>query len=64
MTNAQTDPVCGMQVDNDLISLLHAGTRHFFCSAHCQQKFAVNQTAYLQPQATGADKDQKKGCCG
>ena len=64
MTNSYTDPVCGMQVDNERISTLHEGTRHVFCSTTCQQKFVANPAAYLHPHAADPGKDPKKGCCG
>ena len=64
MTSPYTDPVCGMRVESDKISTLHEGTRHVFCSTHCQQKFAANPPAYLKPQTKVADKGAKPGCCG
>lgn len=64
MTSAYTDPVCGMRVESDKISSIHDGTRHVFCSAHCQQKFVANPAAYLKLQTSGADKNKKGGCCG
>jgi Cu+-exporting ATPase len=34
------DPICGMEVDEKTaLSAEHEGHDHFFCSAHCQQKF-------------------------
>ena len=64
MTSPYIDPVCGMGVENDKISTLRQGTRHVFCSKHCQQKFAENPPAYLKPQANVAGKAAKPGCCG
>ena len=64
MTNARTDPVCGMQVDSERISTLHEGTLQVFCSTHCQQKFVANPAAYLQPHAADSGRDPEKGCCG
>ena len=64
MTNAYTDPVCGMQVDNERISTIHEGIQQVFCSSTCQQKFIANPAAYLQPQAANTGKNPKKDCCG
>jgi Cu+-exporting ATPase len=38
---AETDPVCGMQVDpaSAAGSVEHGGRRYWFCSAHCVQRF-------------------------
>ena len=38
---ADIDPICGMQVDPATTPhrVEHAGTEHYFCSAHCRQVF-------------------------
>ena len=38
------DPVCGMSVTiaGAKHSAGHDGARHYFCSAHCQQKFVTD----------------------
>lgn len=42
-----TDPVCGMQVDeNTSHKSQHAGKTVYFCSASCKQKFHKNPGAY------------------
>ena len=64
MTSPHIDPVCGMRVGNDKISIFHEGTRYVFCSTHCQQKFVGNPTVYQKPQGSAADKGSEPGCCG
>ena len=45
-----TDPVCGMEVDNESErSLEHTGKRYYFCSQHCMEKFSANPGKYLNP---------------
>ncbi|MEK6328499.1 MAG: permease, partial [Actinomycetota bacterium] len=42
-----TDPVCGMKVDRaKALRLEHAGTTHYFCSAHCRDQFAADPGRY------------------
>jgi Cu+-exporting ATPase len=43
------DPVCGMTVDKTTArhSLDHDGTRYYFCSRSCLEKFAASPSAYL-----------------
>lgn len=49
-TPALKDPVCGMDVQGDSpFRHQHAGQTYFFCSKHCQGKFAANPALYLQP---------------
>ena len=47
------DPVCGMDT-NDKISLQHAGQTHYFCSAHCKEKFRVAPEKYLASNSNAA----------
>ena len=44
-----TDPVCGMQVDEQPAkpSSEFGGAKYFFCSAGCKSKFDANPSAYL-----------------
>ena len=45
------DPVCGMQVGADRgYSMMHAGTRHWFCSKTCLDKFEAEPAKYATPQ--------------
>lgn len=43
-----TDPVCGMDVDPGAggPAIEHQGQRHFFCSDHCQARFAADPSRY------------------
>jgi len=45
------DPVCGMTVDpaHAAGTVDHAGTTHYFCSAHCAERFRADPARYLQP---------------
>jgi Cu+-exporting ATPase len=43
------DPVCGMSVQpNSAFRHEHAGHTYYFCSQHCQAKFAANPAVFLQ----------------
>ncbi len=47
---AGSDPVCGMQVnDEDALSAEHGGQRFVFCSAGCHQKFTTDPDRYAAP---------------
>lgn len=49
---ALKDPVCGMTVQPDSpLRHVHAGNTYFFCSAHCQNKFATDPAAFLDKAA-------------
>jgi len=50
------DPVCGMDVDPSSTAYRsdHGGQTYYFCSEHCQAKFATDPVCYLQPMATSA----------
>ena len=42
------DPVCGMSVEADKgYTKSHAGTRHWFCSKTCLEKFETEPQKYL-----------------
>ena len=61
-TTAQTDPICGMQVDpiRAAGSSEHAGETYYFCSFGCKARFDKNPAEFTQaarPQGTD-------GCCG
>jgi YHS domain-containing protein len=50
------DPVCGMQVAADSgYTKMHAGTRYWFCSKPCLEKFDAEPARY----ATGTRKQEK-----
>ncbi len=55
-----TDPVCGMQVNEDSeYRLRHQGRLYLFCSSHCQQKFQAGPAAYLKADTSdAADRGQ------
>ncbi len=45
-----TDPVCGMAVsDRSEHRHRHDGRSYYFCSAHCQARFAADPQGYLAP---------------
>ena len=50
-----TDPVCGMQVDERSAagSLVHEGTRYYFCSAGCLGKFKANPSGFVHRAGAG-----------
>jgi uncharacterized membrane protein YraQ (UPF0718 family)/YHS domain-containing protein len=53
------DPVCGMQVEKSSApaSTVHNGQRFWFCSEHCEGRFAANPSHYDQaPSATRATR--------
>ena len=46
------DPVCGMAVtEQSPHHLEHAGRRHYFCSAKCQTRFAIEPIRFVQTEA-------------
>ena len=57
------DPVCGMSVTiaGAEHSAEHDGARHYFCSAHCQQKFATDPEMYLSGTHLQAVEDLPEG---
>ena len=52
------DPVCGMTVDTSSAKFIHEheGTRYYFCSRSCLDKFSANPSKYL-------DGPQQESCC-
>ncbi|GAB4336672.1 MAG: hypothetical protein Kow0089_07240 [Desulfobulbaceae bacterium] len=42
-----TDPVCGMQVDNESIVSRHRGRAYRFCSEQCRKTFELNPGKYV-----------------
>ena len=51
------DPVCGMQVQiaNAPASTTHAGTRIYFCSDRCKERFLADAPRFLSAPATSND---------
>ncbi len=49
-----SDPVCAMKVENPLedLSYEYQGRIHYFCSAHCMQKFKDDPEKYLESEST------------
>jgi Cu+-exporting ATPase len=49
LTESSVDPVCGMSVDPRKAAgvVVHEGTRFFFCSSSCANKFAADPKRYL-----------------
>ena len=50
---AETDPVCGMEVDGKRASAagrtaVHAGHTYYFCADECKQKFEADPAKYLE----------------
>jgi P-type Cu+ transporter len=45
------DPVCGMDITAEEAagSLEHKGSRYYFCSTNCIEKFQTNPSQYLEP---------------
>lgn len=55
-----TDPVCGMQVDeNTSHKSQHGGETIYFCSAGCKQKFDKNPEAYRKKSGGMKEKNQE-----
>ena len=44
-----TDPVCGMQIDerSAVANSVYKGSKYYFCSADCENKFKANPAAYV-----------------
>jgi len=60
--DAETDPVCGMEVDRKRAeaagrTAVHAGTTYYFCADECKRKFEAAPEAYL---AAGHDHDHSQ----
>jgi heavy metal translocating P-type ATPase len=58
-THEVTDPVCGMSVDPGTAEhqLLHDGETVYFCSGHCQAKFAADPGRYATTPAHAPQHD-------
>ena len=58
-THEVTDPVCGMSVDPGSAEhqLLHDGETVYFCSGHCQAKFAADPGRYATTPAHAPQHD-------
>lgn len=58
----QTDPVCGMQVDDQNASAKsqHQGKNYYFCSTDCKRKFEQQPEQYVggQSQSRGQAQGQ------
>ncbi|HET8534867.1 MAG TPA: heavy metal translocating P-type ATPase [Sphingomicrobium sp.] len=54
------DPVCGMKVDSRTAKHRFElnGTRYYFCSAGCLEKFRANPNRYLNPPAEAAARTE------
>ena len=54
------DPVCGMQVEkaNAPAQASHGGTRLFFCSDHCRERFQANPNRYSRAAPSAQTDDQ------
>lgn len=65
-TPSLTDPVCGMQVNEDTKHhTKHQEKTYYFCSEKCLQKFHVDPLKYLEPQkqtATSTSPGQQYTC--
>ena len=59
----QTDPVCGMQVNDQNASAKsqHQGTTYYFCSKECKQKFDQQPAQYTGQQSQQTGKAQGSG---
>ena len=57
------DPVCGMSViiEGAEHRAEHDGAEHYFCSAHCQQKFVTDPEMYLSGAHLNAVEDVPEG---
>ncbi len=55
-TQAQIDPVCGMTVDpaKAAAAIERDGTRYFFCSLGCANKFRAEPEKYFHKKAVAA----------
>lgn len=58
-TGKATDPVCGMDVDENRAEhqAVHLGKKYAFCAAGCKRAFAENPGKYI-------GQARKAGCCG
>jgi Cu+-exporting ATPase len=58
-----TDPVCGMKVDSQSAagSVEHAGTKYYFCSKHCLERFKADPAKFLNKSDAAAPAPAPKG---
>ena len=58
-----TDPVCGMKVDPQSAagSVEHAGTKYYFCSKHCLERFKADPAKFLNKSDAAAPAPAPKG---
>jgi Cu+-exporting ATPase len=63
------DPVCGMEIEEQDATgtLEHEGTRHYFCSESCLEKFKAHPDHYLEPAhelaSAGPDAQRSEHTC-
>jgi YHS domain-containing protein len=59
----QTDPVCGMKVDDQLSGskTQYQGSTYFFCSDECKKKFEQKPELYLSKKGQAGGKAQGGG---
>ncbi|MCC4253318.1 MAG: heavy metal translocating P-type ATPase [Pseudomonadota bacterium] len=57
------DPVCGMEVEIEGAAHVaeHEGTRHYFCSGRCHDKFLADPDLYLSGRHLDAVEDVREG---
>ena len=60
-----TDPVCGMEVtaQSSAGTAETGGTTYYFCSAHCQNKFATNPAAFVKGTDGSQGTYESHECC-
>ena len=57
-----TDPVCGMKMDKKTeFSSENEGTKYYFCSENCKDKFNAEPNKYITKKE---NVPAKKSCCG
>jgi Cu+-exporting ATPase len=59
----QTDPVCGMQVDDQTAAATseYRGVDYYFCSKDCQHEFDQQPDRYVGWQQQGSGQAQRSG---
>jgi len=62
----QTDPVCGMKVDDQKATAKsqHQGTNYYFCSEECKRKFDQQPQRYAGKTGKAHGGTQAKGSGG
>lgn len=53
--NKTTDPVCGMKLNKKEAKFIseHDGSKYYFCSENCKEKFNKDLEKYLKKEAVG-----------